>query len=420
VRLRPTWMTIYLGDETLSQLCAYCAEHRFDRFRLVADAHTYAALGQNVEQALRRQGWEVHTILLGGAEVVADEAAVMEVLAQSEADERVWLSVGSGTLTDLVRFVSHRTRLPFIALATAPSMDGYLSSGAPLVFHRVKQTFLARPPQAVFADLPTLCAAPPAMLAAGFGDMAGKVTALADWQLGQVLWDEPFDAAIAARMRAAWERCLAACVEIGRATPDGVRALMEGLLESGACLAAAGHSRPASGSEHHLSHFWEMRWLRQGRAALLHGAKVGVAAALMADQYAALRAVPAGEVKERLERGAGLSRQQQIERIQAEYGAGAANLLDEQAPLLELSPAQMDRIAVHWPEVQAIAASVPAAADIRGWLAAARAPTTPAELGLAPDEVASALALAHYLRPRFTVLKLMRVYMYQGNSFGLG
>jgi glycerol-1-phosphate dehydrogenase [NAD(P)+] len=397
----------YVGSQALAQLGAYCAEHRFSRFRLVADAHTYAALGRTVEQALRQAGWDVQTIVLAGAEVVADEAAVMEILVRSDAEARVWLSVGSGTITDLARFLSHRTGAPFIALATAPSMDGYLSAAAPLVIDRVKRTVSARPPQAVFADLRTLCAAPPAMLAAGFGDMAGKVTSLADYQLGYLLWDEPYDAAIAARMRAAWERCLAARADIGRATADGVRVLMEGLLESGACLAAVGHTRPGSGSEHHLSHFWEMRWLREGRAALLHGAKVGVATALIADQYAALRTLPASEVRKRLERGTGLTRQQQAERIHAEYGA--ASLLTEQESLLALTPAQIDRIVRRWPEVQAIAASVPAASDIRAWLADAQAPATPAELGLTPDEVADALSLAHYLRPRFTVLKLNRL-----------
>jgi glycerol-1-phosphate dehydrogenase [NAD(P)+] len=184
---------------------------------------------------------------------------------------------------------------------------------------------------------------------------------------------------------------------------------MEGLLESGACLAAVGHTRPGSGSEHHLSHFWEMRWLREGRTALLHGAKVGVATALIADQYAALRTVSASEVRQRLERGTGLTRQQQAERIHAEWGAGAAGLLAEQESLLALTPAQIDRIVRRWPEVQAIAASVPSASDIRAWLADAQAPATPAELGLIPDEVADALSLAHYLRPRFTVLKLNRL-----------
>ena len=399
-------MYTYLGDEAVPQLCAYCAQNGLERFRLVADERTYAALGEKVEQALRGQGWQVQTIVLPGAEIVDDEASIMDVLARADAEERMWISVGSGTITDLVRFVSHRSRAPFIAMATAPSMDGYLSAGSPLVLRQIKQTFQAHPPQAVFADLPTLCAAPPAMLAAGFGDVAGKATALADWQLGQLLWDEPYDPAISGRMRAAWEHCLAARADIGRATPEGVRALMEGLFEAGACMAAAGHSRVAAGAEHHLSHFWEMRWLRQGRSALLHGAKVGVAATLMAGLYEALLAVPRVEVRERLELGPGLTPEQQREQIRAEYGPGAAPLLAAQEPLLQLSPAQVDRIVRCWPEVEAIARSVPTAAEIREWLKTVRGPATPEELGLALDEVADALALAHYFRPRFTVLKL--------------
>lgn len=46
-----------------------------------------------------------------------------------------------------------------------------------------------------------------------------------------------------------------------------------------------GNSHPASGGEHHLSHFWEMRFLEEGRKQLLHGVKVGVSCALIADHY---------------------------------------------------------------------------------------------------------------------------------------
>ena len=140
-------MYTYLGDEAVPQLCAYCAQNGLERFRLVADERTYAALGEKVEQALRGQGWQVQTIVLPGAEIVDDEASIMDVLARADAEERMWISVGSGTITDLVRFVSHRSRAPFIAMATAPSMDGYLSAGSPLVLRQVKQTFQARPPR---------------------------------------------------------------------------------------------------------------------------------------------------------------------------------------------------------------------------------------------------------------------------------
>ncbi|MFQ7422713.1 MAG: iron-containing alcohol dehydrogenase [Anaerostipes sp.] len=33
---------------------------------------------------------------------------------------------------------------------------------------------------------------------------------------------------------------------------------MYGLLLSGLAMQMTGHSRPASGAEHHMAHFWEM------------------------------------------------------------------------------------------------------------------------------------------------------------------
>jgi glycerol-1-phosphate dehydrogenase [NAD(P)+] len=406
---RTTMTTSYIGTEALAQLVSYCAERSFNRFRLVADQTTYAAWGEAVAQGLQARGWEVNPIILTGAAVVADEHYLMQVLLNTDATEQVWLSVGSGTLTDIVRFVSHRTRSPFIALATAPSMDGYTSSGAPLVIQGVKLTISTRAPQAVFADLPVLQAAPRPMIAAGLGDMLGKFTALADWQLGSLLWDEPYSAAIAAQMRLALERCVEARQAIGEASEAGIQRLMEGLILSGECIAQAGHSRPASGSEHHLSHFWEMRALRAGKPAKLHGAKVGVATTLIAALYARLATVSTAEVRAGLSRAASPDRPSPTARIQAEYGDGAATLLAEQQPFLELSPAQRERILQHWPEVLAIAATVPSPDQLRHWLAEAGAPITPGDLGLTDADVHSALELAHYLRPRFTVLKLFEL-----------
>ncbi len=39
---------------------------------------------------------------------------------------------------------------------------------------------------------------------------------------------------------------------------------MEGLIEAGFCMLDFGNSNPASGAEHHMSHYWEMKLLREG------------------------------------------------------------------------------------------------------------------------------------------------------------
>ena len=124
--------------------------------------------------------------------------------------------MGSGTLCDLTRFASHRIGRPFVSLPTAPSVDAYTSMNAPLVIRGLKVTVDAQPPLAVFADLDVLCAAPPAMIAAGVGDVLGKYTALADWRLAALLWDEAIDLPIVDDMYAAVAAVASAAENIGR------------------------------------------------------------------------------------------------------------------------------------------------------------------------------------------------------------
>ena len=72
-----------------------------------------------------------------------------------------------------------------------------------------------------------------------------------------------------------------------------MRDLFDGLIESGFCMLDFGETRPASGYEHHISHFWEMKLLREGRHAVLHGAKVGIAVRISAQRYDVIRAMSA-------------------------------------------------------------------------------------------------------------------------------
>ena len=60
---------------------------------------------------------------------------------------------------------------------------------------------------------------------------------------------------------------------------------MEGLILSGIGMLIIGNSRPASGSEHSLSHYWEMKAFLKKRPQHFHGTKVGVGTGVMAKFY---------------------------------------------------------------------------------------------------------------------------------------
>jgi glycerol-1-phosphate dehydrogenase [NAD(P)+] len=403
----------YLGEDAVSHLVQYCETQNRDSFLLVADRNTYPVLGKAVESKLVARGWDVKSVVFDTPEVVPDEAFIVQVLMEADQVERTYLAVGSGTITDITRFASHRTRRPFISLPTAPSVDGFTSPSASLVIGRIKQTVMAQPPLAVIADLATLSAAPQAMIAAGFGDILGKAIALADWQISHLILDGTFDPQIAGRVRSTLNACIDAAAEIGQASPEGIRKLMFSLFDSGMCMLDFGNSRPAAGAEHYMSHHMEMKLLREGRPAVLHGAKVGLFSVYAAELYARLRALDREAAAARLKATPQPDRDADIQRIHIVYGPIADKLVIEQAPFLDMSSntyARLQRqILERWDQIQAAAAQVPTPQQLTHLLRQAGGAATPAELGLGEEEVEQAVLYSHLFRNRFTICKLGRM-----------
>jgi len=403
-------LPVYIGSDAISELISYCMENHISQLTLVADQNTYLALGRKLEDALKDQGVGVKTVVLRGDEVIADEHFIMQVLVRAEREDQFYLAVGSGTVTDITRFVSHRTKSSFISVPTAPSVDGFTSIGAPIVVGGLKDTFITQPPLAIFVDLPTIRSAPHRLIASGFGDMVGKFTSLADWKLGHILWDEPYDEAIAQRARTALESCVRYAREIGRGSEHSVRTLMEGLIESGLCMLDFGNSQPASGAEHHCSHYWEMKLLWEHRPALLHGAKVGVASIFIAEEYEKVRRISRQQLIQHLKDAQLPDREQEVQRIRVAYGVTADDVIEAQSEFLNMSADKFDllkhRIIEQWSLVQDIAATVPGPEELADVLGQAGAETSAQSLGLSDQEVKLALDYGHYLRNRLTVSKL--------------
>ncbi len=408
---RPQAVTI--DDRAVEHLVEFCRAHDLARLFLVADKHTFAAQGEAVARALRDAGFDLKQIVFTNDEVIADAAHIFDVLLAAGGEPRTYIAVGSGTLTDITRFASHRTHSHFISVPTAPSVDGFASIGAPLIIHGVKVSVYCQAPYAIFADINTLAHAPQAMIAAGFGDMLGKLTSIADWRLGRLLWHEPYDEAIAQRTLDAVQVCIDNVDGIGRGEPLAISRLFDALLESGYCMLDFGESRPASGAEHHTSHYWEMKLLREGRPAILHGAKVGVATVMVAHLYDQVRALSREQVADLLEATAWPTHDEEIAAIRAAYGELADGIIADHKAFLEMTPAQVDAlkrsILAHWQEIQAIAAQVPPAATVADLLRRAGGPTSAAELGLDDAERDLGFNNGHYLRNRFTARKLAKV-----------
>jgi glycerol-1-phosphate dehydrogenase [NAD(P)+] len=403
----------YLGENAVLHLLKYCNAGNINNFLLVADQNTYPVLGRAVEDALKNRGWDIKSVVFDNPAVVPDEDFIVQVLMEADQVERTYLAVGSGTITDITRFASHRTRRPFISLPTAPSVDGFTSPSASLVIGRIKQTVMAQPPLAVIADLETLAAAPQKMIAAGFGDILGKAIALADWQISHLVWDSSFSVEIAARVKKTLHACIQAATEIGRASRVGIQKLMFSLYDSGMCMLDFGNSRPAAGAEHYMSHYLEMKLIREGRPAALHGAKVGLCSIYAAEIYARLRALDRDTAAARMQATPQPDPQADIQRIHEVYGPIADKLVIEQAFYLNMTPAAYAHLQQHilerWDQIQSVADEVPSPQELIRLLRQAGGATTPAELGLSDEEVEQAVLNSHLFRNRFTISKLGRM-----------
>jgi glycerol-1-phosphate dehydrogenase [NAD(P)+] len=336
------------------------------------------------------------------------------VLLKIDRQERVFVAVGSGTITDISRLVSHRTRTSFVSLPTAPSVDGFTSIGAPIIAGGIKKSYICHPPTAVFADLPTLQAAPAHLIASGFGDMLGKLVSAADWKLGHILNDEPYDPEIAQRSYSTALACASQAAQIGKATEAGVRTLIEGLIQSGFCMLDFGDSQPASGAEHHISHFWEVMRLQKHQPYDFHGRQVGVASVISAGWYGAIRELSRAQAAALLSLAHLPDPQRVTQQIREVYGPIAEQILADQAKFIHMPEQDFQRlkqrIIDRWDEVLEVAQMAPTAAQMADWLRQAGAPTTGAELGSSETEVQLGKDFGHYYRSRFTINKL-RFYL---------
>jgi glycerol-1-phosphate dehydrogenase [NAD(P)+] len=251
------------------------------------------------------------------------------------------------------------------------------------------------------------------MIAAGFGDAFGKYTALADWQLGRLLWNDRYSDTIAARARKSLLRVVGLIEKLDEAWEENIHALTGALVDVGICMLLAGNSRPASGSEHSCSHYWEMKLMREGRPVSFHGVKVGFASTLIARRYEKIRAMDLSEVKERLAATPISDREHEIATIRRVFGPVAPQVIEGQKAFLALTPQDyrdlQERVVRQWRQVQSIAANVPPEAEICRLLVKAGLPTEPEEIHLTPQDVEEALAYGHYLRNPFTVIKLSRL-----------
>ncbi len=247
---------------------------------LLSDGGPYRTPDGPVVDRLAKQLGDCPVLQLGTGTVRADEETVERAVAEVGTD-RLLISVGAGTLTDIAKVTAQRTGSRHVAVQTACSINGFIADRSVLVIAGAKRTVVSRWPDVLVADSDILSAAPAKLNLAGVGDLSTVPNAVAEWQLAARLGHGPaYDAAVVEQVLAA----MPVLPDLARAVRDtdasGLADLARLLAASGLSMGIVGSTAPASGSEHAVSHLLEMALSRQSGAAAPHGMQVTVATRL--------------------------------------------------------------------------------------------------------------------------------------------
>ena len=364
---------------------------------LVADENTIG-VSAGLLESLNDAGFETKKIIYKNM-MYAKVEQVNELKALCSDIDGI-ISVGTGSLNDICRVTAFDMKKRFCIFATAPSMDGFASDTAPIIENNFKNSWKAEQPEIIIADTKILAKSPVELKAAGFGDMVAKYIGILDWKIANLLIDEYYCPAVADITMQGLNKVVALADKVTEEDEAAAGSIMEGLVLSGIGMKLAMSSRPASGAEHVVSHFWECYKLARGIWPEFHGKKVGVASVLINRIYR--------NIADRVETVDPIADPTDWDDVRAQFSP-------EQIPeLMKLNtPTITDKIDTArlkecWPEIRRLIKEIlPTDDELMAMMKAAGAVTEPEDVHISPELLVTGLRYHSYMRYRVLLTRLL-------------
>lgn len=404
---------IYVGTGLIPRLPDYITAKKLGTHCvLVCDKNTWEIAAREVERTLTSAGFDVILCkILREEDMDPDETAVGEVLLSIQPETEFLISVGSGSLTDITRVNATRTKLPFVSVGTAPSMDGYTSVVAPLLLHGLKIHRAGVCPEIIVCDLDILKTAPLHMIASGVGDVLGKYIAKADWIIGNIINDEPYCDVCGGIVTDAVNKLVDNAEEIALKSEKGIRILIEALLLAGVTIMIVGHTRAVASVEHNIAHYWEMQQLMRGKKPPQHGSSVGVATLLVWPIFRRFASEDLSLLDFEDIRSSRISREERVEWMLKTYGEeGGTNIMRENEDdflTWEEQERRIRRAQERFDEIKAVIDDLPDYDKILHAMKVLNAHLTPEDEGIDSELLNISMHCAKDYRTRYTLFKTL-------------
>jgi glycerol-1-phosphate dehydrogenase [NAD(P)+] len=370
------------------------------RIAVVSDVNTHEAMGRRVAKEMKGQG-TVDDIVFPG-DMHCDEPTIALMQDRTRHADAI-VTVGSGSLCDTVKYATYKDGRPYVAFATAASMNGYAAGTASVTLANGYKTSLpARAPRGVFVDLRVNAQAPIWLPAAGLADSLCRSVAQVEWWSAHRLFGTSYDKICYDLIEKDEPLMIEAAPDLAKHSTAANGHLYRVMINSGFGNVISGSSHGGSMGEHQVSHWIDM-FAGRDHPGTKHGQQVGVASIALArlhEQLFALDKPPLVKPKQ-------ISPTDFVTR----YGDGVGRMMFAEAQKKALdargAAALNKRLSEIWPELclecQVFAV---ASADLKRIIASAGGPTTATELGLPVAVWRKAMKHARDIRNRFSFLDL--------------
>lgn len=399
----------HIGAGAARELGAFAASRCGASCLVISDVNTHT-LAKPVIESLNGSGKKPIDHVFDEPHLDATEERGDEV-ARLGSNADFLVAVGSGTLCDLAKHAGTKLKKPVLLYATAASMNGYTSGITAIKVRGLKRTMPCTPALGVFANPEIVAAAAPRMAAAGVADYLSKCSAGADWRVANMLRGEYYDENALRFYEGALERVLESTARVGAGDSEAVAIALEALLLSGLSMLVAGSSAPASGGEHLISHYIDMKQALYGTPNDLHGVQVGVGTVHCLKLWERVLALEPAAIDPDALANAQPTDEQVAQWALDDWGESVAAEVIAQwkqksRPRVALV-AEISQFRDRLPQIrEAVAHDLLPASTVAEAIQQSGGPTEPEEMNAPTDVYRDALTRARYIRNRFTVLDL--------------
>ncbi len=338
-------------------------------------------------------------IVLESKGLFSEKGLIEDMMKQLDHPE-VIVAFGAGTIMDFGRYPAYQLGIPFVAIPTLASSDGFTANICSIVIDGQKKSIPMKAPELVVADLDIIKGAPARLVASGINDILSKYISLVDWRISKIVADEYYCPMVAELSEHALKRMQEAADKYAETGVADHEAMTMAQMESGLTMQLLNHSRAASGAEHLMAHLVEMKPPRFEKAEGIHGECVGVGTFQCCREYHKLAGLtPKAKPFEPLTR----------EWVLEKFGERLCDGIMKENENDVLGTFDPQNIVDHWDEIRELIATIPPVEKMEKLFKDCNCKYLPEHIGIDPALADEMLPISAAIRNRLTLVRMMRV-----------